>query len=162
MTAELHCYDYVNRPFDRVRAALGSDTLGLFERATQSAAGRARTLVSHLHVTVAGLEVGKDVVVRLLGTQTAEAPGRVGPKALRLDLAWEAESNASLFPSMRASLLVYPLSPTETQLDLRGTYEPPGGVLGSAADRLVGHRIAEAAVHRLLADLASRLGQELA
>ena len=53
------------------------------------------------------------------------------------------------------------VSATETPHDLRGTYEPPGGLLGSAADILVGHRIAEASVHRFLDEVASRLSQEL-
>ncbi len=76
-------------------------------------------------------------------------------------LEWEAETTSALFPAMRASLLAYPLSATGTPLDLRGTYEPPGGLLGSAADILVGHRIAEASVHRFLDEVASRLSQEL-
>jgi hypothetical protein len=63
---------------------------------------------------------------------------------------------------MRASLLAYPLGPNETQLELRGHYEPPGGVIGSAADWLVGHRIAEASVHRFLDEVAGRVSQELA
>ena len=162
MSKELHCYEYVNRPFERVRSALADDAVGLFERATQTAAGRARALVSTLKASIAGLEVGKNVVIRVTGVQPVEAPGHIAPGALRLDLEWQAETGATLFPSMRASLLAYPLSATETQLDLRGTYDPPGGVLGSAADRLVGHRIAEASVHRFLNEVASRLSQELA
>jgi len=94
--------------------------------------------------------------------EPTKAPGHVAADAVRVDLEWAAETNAALFPSMKASLFVYPLSPTETQLDLRATYAPPGGVLGDAADKLVGHRIAEAAVHRFLQDIANRLGQELA
>jgi hypothetical protein len=42
-------------------------------------------------------------------------------------------------------------------LVLRGRYQPPGGVLGRAADRLVLHRLARATAHQLLADIAARL-----
>lgn len=162
MSKELHCYEYVTAPFDRVRNALSLDAIGIFERATQTATGRAHSLVSNLKVSIAGLEVGKNVVIRVTGVHPAEAPAHIGSGAMRMELEWQAETGAALFPSMRASLLAYPLSATETQLDLRGTYEPPLGVLGSAADRLVGHRIAEATVHRFLEDVAARLGQELA
>ncbi len=162
MAKDLHCYEYVNRPFEQVRMVLASDAVGLFDRATQTAAGRARALVSNLKVSVAGLEIGKNVVIRVAAVeQHATAPGELAPGAIRLDLEWEAETTSALFPAMRASLLAYPLSATETQLDLRGTYEPPGGLLGSAADILVGHRIAEASVHRFLDEVASRLSQEL-
>ena len=82
-------------------------------------------------------------------------------RATRLDLEWHAETGKSLFPSMRASLLVSAFA-DETRLNLRGTYEPPGGVFGSAADELLGHRIAEASIHRFLEEVASRLYEELA
>jgi hypothetical protein len=161
MSKELHCYEYVNRPFERVRGALEADALGVFERATRTATRRADTLVSNLKVSVAGLEVGKNVVVKIKGVRPALAPGHMAPEATELQLEWQAETGAALFPAMHASLYVYPLSANETQLDLRGMYEPPGGVLGTAADRLVGHRIAEAAVHGFLRDVASRLGEDL-
>lgn len=162
MSKELHCYEYVNRPYAEVRDALINDAIGVFERATQTATGRANALVSNLKVEVAGLEVGKNVVIRVTGVHPEkDAPGHLASQAIRIDLEWQAETNSSLFPSMRASLLAYPLSATETQLDLRGTYDPPGGVFGSAADRLIGHRIAEASVHRFLDEVADRLSQEL-
>jgi hypothetical protein len=163
MAHELHCYEYVTHPFDRVRDALLTDAVGVFERATQTATGRAHALVSNLKVSIAGLEVGKNVVIRVGKVDPdTEAPGHLASGAIRLDLEWHAETHRSLFPSMHASLLAYPLSATETQLDLRGTYEPPGGVFGSAADRLVGHRIAEASVHRFLDAVADQLRVELA
>jgi hypothetical protein len=159
---EIHCYDYVNRPYERVAEALVYDAVGIFERATQSAAHRAQSLVSSLKVSIAGLDVGKNIVVRVRKVERhADAPGHMADRATRLDLEWHAETNRSLFPSMRASLTVYPLSPDETQIELRGTYEPPGGVFGSIADRLVGHRVAEASVHRFVGEIASRLSTEL-
>jgi hypothetical protein len=156
MSVELHCYEYVRVPFEQVRDALVRDGVDLFGRATRAATGRARDLVSSLKVSIAGLEVGKNVVVRVTGMHPF-ADGR----AIRLDLEWHAETERSLFPSMRASLLASAFA-DETRLDLRGTYEPPGGALGNAADRLLGHRIAEASVHRFLDEVASRLRQELA
>jgi hypothetical protein len=114
MARELHCYEYVNRPFHDVRDALLNDAVGVFKRATQSATARAHTVVSGLKVRIAGLDVGKNVVIRVTRVDVrAEAPGHVS-------------------------------------------------LLGSAADWLVGHRVAEASVHRFLEDVADRLGAELA
>lgn len=162
-THAIRCYEYVNRPYERVRDALTNDASGVFQRATSTAAGRAGSLIGELRVSIAGLEVGKNVVIEVKGVETGvHLPGRVAEDATQVDLAWKAETHAGLFPSMKASLLLYALSAGETQIELRGEYQPPGGVLGSAADRLVGHRIAEASVHRFLQDLVAKLSAELA
>lgn len=78
-----------------------------------------------------------------------------------VSLEWEAARAPRLFPLMKAELKVYPLTATETQLDFSGTYEPPLGLVGSAADALLGHRIAEATVHRFVTDIGHFLRQEL-
>jgi hypothetical protein len=162
MSTQLHCYQYVNRPFDAVRDALILDAVGLFERGTKSATTRAHSLVSNLKVSVAGIDVGKDIVVKVTSVRPHdEAPGHMAKDAVSFDLEWAAETSASLFPAMKATLVAYALGANETQLDLVGHYEPPGGVLGNAADWLVGHRIAEASVKRFLDDVAGRLSEEL-
>lgn len=160
MARELHCYEYVRVDFDRVREALLGDAVGLFERASNAATGRARAIVSSLKVSVAGLDIGKNIVIRVTGVHPQTADEQLSSRAIRLDLEWHAETNKSLFPSMRAALLASAFA-DETRLDLRGTYEPPGGVFGSAADQLLGHRIAEASVHRFLDEVATRLCEEL-
>jgi hypothetical protein len=81
---------------------------------------------------------------------------------LRISLSWQAEKHAALFPVMSAELSVYPLSSGETQLDLLGRYQPPMGPLGTAIDALVGHRVAEATVHRFLQDVADYLKPQAA
>jgi hypothetical protein len=67
-----------------------------------------------------------------------------------------------LFPFMRAELSIYPLTATETQLDLWGLYEPAFGAVGKAMDAVVGHRIAEVSVHRFITEVAAYLRQALA
>jgi len=159
---DIRCYDYVNRPYDQVSEALVLDAVGIFQRATGAATSRAASLVSNLKVSIGGLEVGKNVRVRVTKVdRDAHVPSRLGPKATRLELEWQAETDRSLFPCMRAELTVYPLSSSDTQIELHGTYEPPAGLLGDAADRLVGHRIAEASVHRFVRDIAEELAREL-
>lgn len=78
-----------------------------------------------------------------------------------IELCWQAADTPGLFPAMNAELRVYPLSFTETQIELVGSYEPPMGVLGSAVDAVVGHRVAEASVHRFVRAICERLKQEL-
>ena len=63
---------------------------------------------------------------------------------------------------MSAELRVYPLSFTETQVELVGNYDPPMGALGTALDAVLGHRIAEASVHRFVRAIVERLRQDLA
>jgi hypothetical protein len=41
-------------------------------------------------------------------------------------------------------------------------YTPPLGTIGSALDSLIGHRVADASVHRFVTDVASLLRGELA
>ena len=163
MTAEreIRCYEYVNHGYERVSRLLVADPTGLFQRATSTAAARAEALVSKLKVSVAGLEVGKDVKIEVDSVATdRHPPGEITGPAMALTIHWSAATGAAFFPSMRAELLVYPLSAEETQLDLRGWYTPPGGLVGGAADALVGHRVAEASVHRFLQDVAARLSAE--
>jgi hypothetical protein len=63
---------------------------------------------------------------------------------------------------MSAQLSAWPITSTETQLELQGEYRPPFGAVGAALDAMVGHRVAEAAVERLLQDLLEQIRRELA
>jgi hypothetical protein len=158
---EIRCYDYVNHPYEQVRDALKDDALAVFQSATKGAASRAHTVASALHVSIAGLEVATDIAIAIRHIE--ERPGKFkSPPTTQLSLEWEATKSPHLFPFMRAELSVYPLTGTETQLDLAGLYEPPLGVLGNAIDAVVGHRIAEASVHHFVSDLAEFLRTTLA
>lgn len=159
---EIRCYDYVNHSYERVRDALTGDTAAVFRAATRAASSRAETVAAQLRVHVAGLEVAKDIAIEVRGIEeSAPAPGTGAAPVTRLSLEWEAADSPRLFPFMQAQLSVYPLTATETQLDFSGRYEPPLGALGTAVNAMVGHRIAEASVHRFLADVARHLRSEL-
>jgi hypothetical protein len=148
----LRCYDYVPIPYATVREALRADTLAIFQGATQSAAARADELNASLRAGLGPFDVGVDAKIRIRGVTDEVSP--LGDMSTRIELAWTAARRAGLFPAMDAVLTVYPLSATETQLDLDGQYRPPMGAVGSALDALVGHRLAEAAVLRFLRDIA--------
>lgn len=154
-TQSLHVYEYVSRPYESVSEVLRLDAVGLFQRATASASVRARALVSTMRASIGPIELGVEVVVRV----TAVEVERNAPRGARtrLRLTWKASRDTELFPTMNATLDVYALGASETQLDLSGEYRPPLGVAGAVFDAVLGHRVAEAAVHRFVEEIAERL-----
>lgn len=158
---EIRCYDYVNHPYEKVRAALARDAASVFQAATRAASARAHSVATALRVNLAGIEVGADVVITVGAMTDIPKVTKLGAGA-RLPLVWQAAKTPRLFPVMRAELSIYPLSGAETQLDFLGTYDPPFGIVGGAIDTLVGHKLAEASVHRLVADVAQHLRTTLA
>jgi hypothetical protein len=152
----IRSFDYVNYPYERVRDALRADPLAVFRAATAAASTRARSVVSMLRVNVAGLEVAKEIEIEVHAIDEQPASATAFP-VTRLKLDWTATSAPRLFPLMKADLLVYPLTSTETQLDFSGRYEPPLGWLGTAVNAAIGHRIAEASVHRFIGEVAEYL-----
>ena len=153
---EIRCFEYVNHPYEQVRDALGGDALALFQSATKAAANRAHSVAAELRVNIAGIEVGTDIAISVKNIEE-QARKVKSPPTTCLQLEWEAAKSPHLFPFMRAQLIIYPLTATETQLDFSGIYQPPLGVLGGALDTIVGHRIAEASVHRFVSDVAGHL-----
>jgi len=151
---EIRCYDYVNRPYEQVRAALTKDAPRLFQSATKAAASRAQSVASELHVDLGGIGVEADITISVKSTEEKAT-------TTILDIEWEAATMPRLFPLMKAEISIYPLTSTETQLDFLGVYEPPLGAVGKAVNAIVGHRIAEASVHRFVSDVAGYLRQSL-
>ena len=154
------CYDYVTRAYEDVCTLLRQEPLDLLQRATTSASARARSLASSLRVQLADLEISVDVRLHVRRIRDRKTIAGLLP-VLRIDLTWEAVRHPALFPSMFAELSVSPLSARETQIELRGAYWTPMGLLGTAFDAALGHRIAEAALHRFLDDLVEQLQCEL-
>lgn len=155
----IRVYDYVNKPYEAVRERLESDAAGVFQSATKVAALRANSVASELHVNFAGIEVATDIEIKVCSVESRDRTVS-SPETTRIELEWESARMPNLFPFMKAELLIYPLTATETQLDLNGNYEPPLGVLGSMIDSAVGHRIAEASVHHFIRDVAAFLRSE--
>ncbi len=153
---EIRCYDYVNRPYAQVRDALSKDAPRLFQSATKAAAFRAHSVASELHVDLGGIGVEADIRISVTKTEEKESQAMSAPST-RLFLEWEAATMPRLFPLMKAVISIYPLTATETQLDFLGVYEPPLGLVGKAVNAIIGHRIAEASVHRFVSDVAEYL-----
>ena len=153
---KIRSYDYVNHPFEKVRDALSGNPVAVFQAATKTAAARANSLASELRVDLGGVTLVADIAISVKDVvQTMAADGASPHTLIRLE--WEGANRPHLFPFMKGELAIYPLTGKETQLDFSGVYEPPLGVLGSAMNAVVGHRIAESSVHRFVADVAEHL-----
>jgi hypothetical protein len=154
---ELHCYAYVEAPFDLTARLLADNATSVLQHATDDAAEQAGTLSRTLRVEVGGLEVGREVAIEV---------GEFEPRGIRssvVPLHWRAERGRFLFPELTAELEVSALTldPPLTQLTVSGTYEPPLGLLGAGADRLVLHRLAEATMHRFTHEVADEIRRHL-
>lgn len=158
---EIRCYDYVNHPYEEVRDALTKDAAAVFQAATKAAATRAETVASELRLDIAGLRLETDVRIVIKGVEEKPSEALQTP-ATHVHLEWEAVANPGLFPLMKADLSLYRLTATETQLDFKGDYQPPFGALGKAVNAMIGHRIAQACIHRFVNDVAAHLRQTLA
>jgi hypothetical protein len=158
---EIRSYDYVNRPYERVRDALKQNALAVFQSATKAAASRAHSVAAELHVDFGGIGVKTDIHISVKNIEEKIVDATSSP-ITRLLLEWEAATVPGLFPLMKGELSVYPLTSTETQLEFSGFYEPPFGAVGRTMNAIVGHRIAEVSVHRFVSDVAGYLRQALA
>ncbi|HEX3741519.1 MAG TPA: hypothetical protein VHV29_17615 [Terriglobales bacterium] len=158
---QIRCYDYVNHPYERVRDALRDDALTVFQSATKAAAYRVQSIAAELHVDFGGIGIKSDINIWVKNVEEKIRDVIPAPTT-RLLLEWEAATGPRLFPLMKGELSIYPLTPTETQLDFLGLYEPPFGTVGKAMNAIVGHRIAEVSVHRFINDVAGYLRQVLA
>jgi hypothetical protein len=129
---------------------LRQNALAVFQSATKAAASRAQSVAAELHVDIGAVAVKTDIKISIKNVE--EKFDAMSNSATRLQLEWEAATTPELFPLMKAELAVYPLTATETQVDFWGVYEPPFGTVGKAINAIVGHRIAEASVHRFIDD----------
>lgn len=158
---EIRSYDYVNRPYERVRDALRENALAVFQSATKAAASRAQSIAAELHVDFGGIGVKTDIHISVKNIEE-RVVDTTATRTTRLLLEWEAATLPRLFPFMKGELALYPLTATETQLDFSGTYEPPFGAAGKTMNAIIGHRIAEVSVHRFVSDVAGYLRLTLA
>jgi hypothetical protein len=152
---EVHTYAFVNHPYERVSQVLRRDPMGLIQRASDGAATRARAIVATLREGLGEVEIDREFVVELTSV-TEEADGLLGPRT-RLCLLWRASHHPELLPTMDATLDLLTLGPDEAQLDFVGKYRPPHGMVGAAVDKVIGHRILDAAAHRFVEGVAEGL-----
>ena len=157
MARELHCYAYVEAPFDLVTRLLAEDARAVLQEATDDAAEQADILSHPLKVNVGGFGVSKDVEVAFGAFEPRSVTRSVVP------LTWRVSGKGLLFPELTAELEVAAVSfdPPLTQVTVTGTYEPPLGVIGAGADRVLLGRLAEATVHRFTHEVADTLRRKV-
>jgi hypothetical protein len=153
LTHELHCYDYVNQPYEIVRRAVLADPLALFTRATSAGQG------SRLHAMLGAIEVGAEIEIELQGVDEKHEP--FARPSLTIAITCRSRHRAALFPTLTAQLSVYPLTPTETQVELSGSYAPPLGIVGEAVDAAGLHRLAKESVSGFVREIATHLRRNL-
>jgi CBS domain-containing protein len=153
MRPQLRVYDHVEQPFGPVAEALAADPVGVIRRATHAA-----TADATLHAQIGPIDVTRDIAIEI---GPMDDTPRTGQPMLRIPIAWHALRASYAFPVMQAELSIYPLTSTDTQLELVGTYDPPLGPLGRAIDRAALHGLAEASVLRLLQQIARCLREAL-
>jgi hypothetical protein len=159
-TRKLRCYQYIDRPYEAVRNVLRQRPLEICRRATMSAAARAGAIAASLHTELGGVDVAVDVRLHVHAIHDDERIAGISP-VTRISLGWEAATLPALFPVMSAEVSIWPLTSTETQLEIEGDYRPPLGAVGNLLDAALGHRVADASVHRFLDDIVEQLRREL-
>ncbi len=150
MTGFVYFYTHLGAAFDAVAPRLAEDP------ATWLPGWRDYTDDGHL------LDVHADGA---LPPPIDHAPvwAQIGPPTteagqLRRPLRWTAAvAMDQLFPVLSGELELQRLAGRGCRLSLSGTYQPPGRRLGELADRLVGHRVAEACVRRFVLDIGAQL-----
>lgn len=104
------------------------------------------------------LELSREVKVEFVPfVQNKLAPGR---RNERIALEWQPEGNGP-YPTFKGQLIIRPLS-GDTELELKGGYEPPLGGVGKMFDNVAGKHIAQATARELLEVLKSDLEHEFA
>jgi hypothetical protein len=153
---EIRSYDYVNRPYERVRDALRQNALTVFQSATKAAASGAQSIAAELHVDFGGIGVKTDINISVRNTEekvvdTTSTP--TTPVAAGVGGCDHAEIvSAHEGRAFRVS----------ADLDRNAIGEPPFGAVGKTMNAIISHRIAEVSVHRFVSDVARYHRQALA
>lgn len=89
--------------------------------------------------------------------EVAVGPAEVSESGLSRTVSWRSAQVPALIPMLAADLELAPLEGGGSRLALVGSYRPPLSVVGTVADRLHGHRVAEACARRFVLDVGGRL-----
>lgn len=146
-------YLEVPRPFEEVEAALLASPEMWVPRLARAADDRAEVLMAELGIGP------QDGPLRKRAEISIGQPVQSATRTL-LPMSWEATGPRALFPQFDADLEVAPLGPGLTQLSISARYRPPLGALGRVIDRVLLHRVAEAAVKNFLDRVGERVRAE--
>jgi hypothetical protein len=143
----------INRPYDSVCQVLLADNKTIFHDATHAAENHANENVADLHTKIAGVDFHREVLIEIKNQSSVDTAAE---KQTVIDLQWKAADAAYLFPTMTAQLRLFPIG-ERAQLEFRGEYEPPMGIVGQTIDAVMGAKIAEASVKHFLNEVVAYL-----
>ena len=144
----------VHRPFHEVYNAFQHSDADILQLASNTATNRTQQhFVSKLQSSIGGLEMHRDIIVEIESKKEVKGKSH---RRMVIDFSWRALEAASLFPTMEARLSILPVG-DQAQLDFRGEYLPPGGIVGQAIDAIIGEKIAESAVRHFVDEVVERL-----
>jgi hypothetical protein len=119
---------------------------GFFEQLGAPGGGGA---VLTLCIPLGDASINREVIAKI--TAPKGSPGyRV------MGVTWSPKDGGP-YPDFDGSLSLSDLSASSSKLVLRGTYGPPGGIVGAAFDAVVGRRMASASLKALLATLKAAI-----
>ena len=136
-------YQELARPAHEVEAALTHDPLSWLPEIVRHSNGRGMDLVSKVGLRVASHRVDREVNL------TISVAHHLGGITV-IPISWAPTSAQSILPSLEGDLEVAALDEKRTQLALSASYRPPLGWLGSAVDRALMRRVAEATIKDFL------------
>jgi hypothetical protein len=145
----LYFYTYIPRPFDTVEAVFTDDPARWLPPPATGENGCWRV----------GLQAPQVLPERMAHHPALVDVGAASRHASGLlrAISWRSAQSTKLVPVLDADLELSPLSDRVCQLSLMGVYRPPLSVIGDAADRVVGHRVAEACVRDFVLEVAAKL-----
>lgn len=143
-------FQLIDRPYNVVVGRLRDDPSALLA----DALGSARTEGEHLRARV-GPPGWPDVLTKTVTVHPG--PLRDRGDSVLLAFAWESPHAGGLFPRLDADLEVAPFGAAGVRVTLRARYEPPGHRVGTAADQLLLHRVAESTLRAFLVRLCRTL-----
>lgn len=137
---------YLEREFERVRSYVSASPECLLGDG-----------VTSVHVGWAGLDLSRPI--RVTGGDLD-----MGSRFARIALRWADARHPERFPVVDATLEINPARNDQrpmTQLVLSGSYLPPFGRFGAAADLLFGHHLVLQSVDHFLGRLAECLERDI-
>ena len=143
----------IDRPYQAVLDVLLASSSQIFHDSTHAAETRAGESVAELHTSIAGVKIHRDVLIDIKKQTDLDSEAE---QRTVIDLEWKSADAAYLFPTMKAKLHVLPVGEW-AQLDFRGEYDPPLGVVGRAIDVVMGAKIAEDSVKHFLCEVVDHL-----
>ena len=150
----LHAYEQIDGPYRDIVTLLrwrGADLI------RESFEGDLSERPPAVAVELGGFDVMRDVEVEVGDVEP------FGAHTVRLPFSWQAADHAGWFPKVEAALEVTAMSnhPPVCELALFGSYRVPMGLVGTIADGLVGHKVAEEIGRRLLFRIGEHIAAEL-